>query len=144
MNTMPTTVHQPALIFQVTEQREGQEVLVNHDYTQYVEELNIVHNDVDAEGSGREVKTGAMQRTRVAQKHTLTVQLLRVRQSVARAIFHDLEANTWLGVTYQSPCRDRLDTKNFYCSSVNFGAQRYDRFRDATVYDGMNFKLVEV
>lgn len=144
MNTMPVTVNQPALIFQVMEDSGGQGTLVNHDYTRYVESLNIVHNDIEAEGSGRDVNTGAMERTRVAQKHTLTVQLLPVSQPVARAIFRDLEATGWLGVTYQSPCRDRLDTKNFYCAGVNFGAQRYDRFRDRTYYDGMSFKLIEI
>lgn len=142
--SIPTTTHQPTLIFQVSEQQGGSEVLVNHDYTQYVEELNVVHNDIDAEGSGRDVKTGVMHRTRVAQKHTLTVKLIQVSQAVARAIFHDLENKTWLGVVYQSPCSNALATKNFYCSSVNFGSQRYIRESDKTVYQGMNFKLIEI
>ena len=142
--SIQTTTQQPTLIFQVHEQQGSSEVLVNHDYTQYVEDLNIVHNDIDAEGSGRDVKTGKMNRTRIAQKHTLTVKLIQVSQSVARTIFHDLENATWLGVIYQSPCSNALATKNFYCSSVNFGSQRYIRERDQTVYQGMNFKLIEI
>lgn len=135
---------QPAFIVQAYESVNGNDVMVNHDYTQYVEELTVEHNDIDAEGSGRDVNTGEMQRTRVAQKHTLNIKLLRVRQPIARAIFRDLMTNTWVGVTYQSPCSDALATKNFYCSSINFGAQRYIRDSDITVYDGMNFKLIQI
>ena len=43
-------------------------IIGGHDYAPLVEELNISRNDLDAEGSGRDVQTGLMHRTRVATK----------------------------------------------------------------------------
>lgn len=116
--------------------------------------LQIEHNDLDAKNDntdgGREITTGLMARTRIANKHTLTVKLRRISAADAHRIFvllipqpYDGNTNPFLRGRYHSPCQNAGVSKIFYCSSINYGAQRYDRNTDDIFYDGMTFKLIE-
>ena len=117
---------------------------VEHDYTEIVTKLNIVHETLDAEGSGRDVNTGLMQRTIVAEKHTLNVEVWTVDQTTAFYLNKYMSWRPSFSVKFELPCSNDLVTRTFYCSSINFGAQRWDRANNKIVYEGMNFKLVEV
>lgn len=119
-----------------------------HDVTEWVSELQIVHNELDADGSGRDVKTGAMKRTLIATKHTLNIKIMdRCPQSIAHYIFALVDSNSnrvSFQAVYQWPCGNRLATSRFYCSTVNFGAQRYDKSDNYCYYTGMNFNIIQM
>ena len=117
-------------------------IINGHDYAAYVEELNISRNDLDADGSGRDVQTGLMYRTRIATKMKVDVKLLRLRQPVHKQLLTDI-AEPFYSATVLDPATGNQTTKTFYTSSVPFGAQRYDKETGVPFYDGMSFSLTE-
>ena len=117
-------------------------IINNHDYAPYIEELNVSRNDLDAEGSGRDVTTGLMYRTRIAQKLKAEVKLLRVQQPVMTQLAADLNA-VFITATVLDPATGARVTRTFYTSQLPFGAQRYNRETGAPYYDGVTFSLTE-
>ncbi len=120
-----------------------------HDYSEFVSELQIAHNDVDGEDAGRDKHSGKMKRAYITCKHTLNVKLVnKLPQNVASKIFLLLRttgSKPSFYVRYQSPCSTNgIVRKNFYCSTINYGAQRYDKNEGKCFYDGMNFNLIEM
>ena len=113
-----------------------------HDYAPLVEELNIVNNDLDADGSGRDVQTGEMFRTRIAVKQKWEVKLLRLPEAIHRQLLADI-AGAFYSATVLDPVTGAQATRTFYTSSVPFGAQRYDRSTGQAYYDGMTFSMTE-
>ena len=117
-------------------------IINTHDYAQYVEELNLSRNDLDAEGSGRDVQTGEMFRTRVASKMKATVKMLPLQQATMQQLLIDISA-AFYSVTVLNPATGAQVTKTFYTSTVPFGAQRYNKGTGAPYYDGVTFEMVE-
>ena len=117
-------------------------IINGHDYAPLVEELNITNNDLDAEGSGRDVQTGLMHRKRVATKLKAEVRLLDLPQSVHRQLLGDI-GGEYYSATVLDPVTGGNVTKRFYTSTVPFGAQRYDRYTGAPKYSGMTFNMTE-
>ena len=117
-------------------------IINGHDYAPLVEELNITNNDLDAEGSGRDVQTGLMYRTRIATKMRAEVKLLRLSQAQMRQLAADI-AGTFYSATVVNPATGAQVTKNFYTSERPFGAQRYSRETGAPYYDGVAFAMIE-
>ena len=117
-------------------------IINGHDYARYVEELNPSRNDLDADGSGRDVQTGLMYRTRIATKQKWEVKLLRLTEAVHRQLLADISGQ-YYEATVLDPTTGQSATRVFYTSSVPFGAQRYDRNTGAPVYDGMSFSMTE-
>ena len=117
-------------------------IINGHDYARYVEELNPSRNDLDADGSGRDVQTGLMHRTRIAVKQKWEVKLLRLSEVLHRQLLNDLSP-VFYQATVLDPVTGQPATRTFYTSSVPFGAQRYDRSTGAPVYDGMSFSMTE-
>lgn len=117
-------------------------IINGHDYARYVEELNPSRNDLDADGSGRDVQTGLMYRTRIATKQKWEVKLLRLTEAVHRQLLADISGQ-YYEATVLDPTTGQPATRVFYTSSVPFGAQRYDRNTGAPVYDGMSFSMTE-
>ena len=117
-------------------------IINGHDYAPLVEELNITNNDLDAEGSGRDVQTGLMDRTRIATKMRAEVKLLRLSQAQMRQLAADI-AGTFYSATVVNPATGAQVTKNFYTSERPFGAQRYSRETGAPYYDGVAFAMIE-
>ena len=117
-------------------------IINGHDYAQYVETLSPSRNDLDADGSGRDVETGIMYRTRIAVKQKWEVKLLRLSEAVHRQLVADISGQ-YYEATVLDPVTGARATKVFYTSSVPFGAQRYDRNTGAPVYDGMCFSMTE-
>ena len=113
-----------------------------HDYAPLVEELNIVNNDLDAEGSGRDVQTGLMHRTRIATKMKAEVRLLRLQQPQLQQLMADI-AGTFYSATVVNPTTGAQVTKSFYTSERPFGAQRLNRDTGAPYYDGVTFSMIE-
>ncbi len=117
-------------------------IINGHDYAAYVLELNISRNDLDAEGSGRDVQTGLMYRTRIATKLKADVKLRDIPQSVHIQLLGDLSP-VFYSATVLDPNTGAQVTKSFYTSTVPFGAQRYDRESGAPRYSGMTFSMTE-
>ena len=117
-------------------------IINGHDYAPLVEELNIVNNDLDADGSGRDVQTGKMYRTRVATKMKATVKLLRLQQEQMKQLAGDI-AGVFYSATVVDPTTGEQVTKSFYTSERPFGAQRLNRETGAPYYDGVTFSMTE-
>lgn len=106
-------------------------VINGHDYTAFLEKLSPVKNDLDADGSGRNILDGIMYRCRIATKETIMLSLL-----------NDLEAE-YVDVTTLDPISNTQVTKTVYVSSRNCGGQRYNPGKGVTEYIGCNFKMTE-
>jgi hypothetical protein len=117
-------------------------IINGHDYAQYIEELTPSRNDLDAEGSGRDVQTGTMYRTRIGTKQKWEVKMLRLTEALHRQLIADINP-VFFNITVLDPVTGARATKTVYTSTVPFGAQRYDRESGAPVYDGMTFSLTE-
>lgn len=113
-----------------------------HDYAPYIEELTPSRNDLDAEGSGRDVQTGLMYRTRIGTKQKWDVKLLRLTEAIHKQLIADINP-VFYQATVIDPTTGAAATKTFYTSTVPFGAQRYDKETGKPVYDGMTFSMTE-
>ena len=113
-----------------------------HNYAQYIEELTPSRNDLDAEGSGRDVQTGLMYRTRIGTKQKWDVKLLRLTEAIHKQLLADISP-VFYQATVIDPTTGAAATKTFYTSTVPFGAQRYDKETGKPVYDGMTFSMTE-
>ena len=100
-------------------------IINSHDYAPYVESLEVSQNDLDAEGSGRDVQTGLMYRTRVATKLKVEVKLLRLQQATMQQLIGDI-SGVYYQATVLNPATGAQVTKSFYTATRPFGAQRYN------------------
>ncbi|MBQ8110412.1 MAG: hypothetical protein IJ124_09670 [Clostridia bacterium] len=117
-------------------------IINGHDYAAYVLELNISRNDLDADGSGRDVQTGLMHRTRIATKLKAEVKLRRLGEDIHRQLLADISP-VFYTATVIDPNTGAAASRTFYTSTVPFGAQRYDRETGRPYYDGMAFSMTE-
>lgn len=119
-------------------------IINNHDYTKYLADdgLQPVDNDLDADGSGRNILNGLMYRTRIATKEKWAVKFIRLDEDIMSQLLKDLPAEgDYIKATLLDAKENRKLTKQYYYSSVNKGVQLYRGGR--TVYDGANFNLTE-
>ena len=114
-----------------------------HDYAAYTASLELSRNDLDADGSGRDVQTGQMVRTRIATKLKADVKMHRLQQPLMIQLMADLAAATYTA-RLVDPATGAAVNKTFYTSTVNQGAQRYNRETGAPFYDGVSFSMTEV
>lgn len=117
-------------------------IINGHDYAAYVLELNLSRNDLDADGSGRDVQTGLMYRTRIGTKLKVDVKLKDIPQSVHKQLLSDI-SGVYYSATVLNPVTGSTATKTYYTSTVPFGAQRYDKESGAPRYSGMTFSMTE-
>lgn len=117
-------------------------IINNHDYAALVEELNLSRNDLDAEGSGRDVQTGLMYRTRITSKMKGTVKFFQLQQATMQQLLADI-AQPFYSATVVDPATGAQVTKTFYTSTVPYGAQRYNKETGAPYYDGVIFDMTE-
>lgn len=117
-------------------------IINGHDYAQYVGELSPSRNDLDADGSGRDVQTGLMFRKRIATKLKVEVKFLRLSETIQKQILADIKP-AFYSATVINPETGQQVTKTFYTSTVPYGAQRYDKDTGAPFYDGMSFSMTE-
>ena len=117
-------------------------IINGHNYAQYIEELKISKNDLDADGSGRDTQTGLMYRTRIATKLKAEVKMLRLQQPIMKQLASDLSA-VYFNASLLHPDTGTQVTRSFYTSTLPFGAQRYNRETGAPYYDGVTFSITE-
>ncbi len=117
--------------------------LINgHDYTRYLAEdgLKPVRNDLDANGSGRNLLDGLMYRSRIATKQKWTVSFNRLRGETLSRLEQDMDAE-FVRITLLDAKENRYVERSYYTSTINEGVQRY--IGGETVYDGVTFNLTE-
>lgn len=113
-----------------------------HDYTKYIAEdgLKPSRNDLDGDGSGRNLLDGLMVRSRVASKKKWTVTFNRLGESLASQLLTDMWPE-YVKITMLDAKENRHIQREYYCSTINEGVQRY--VNGATVYDGITFNITE-
>ena len=107
------------------------------DYTELVEELKPSVNGLNAEGSGRDVQTGRMTRTKIADKWKVEVKMLRLDESAMNSL-----KNTLQKVSYTATAGPASGT--FYTDTIPFGSQRYDKETGQSYFDGVAFSMTEI
>lgn len=112
----------------------------NHDYAEYISELKPSLNDLDADGSGRNLLNGLMYRKRIATKNKWTVSFLRLNENQMRQLIQDMDS-TYVQITLLDAKTNTHAQKTYYCSTINQGIQH--SFNGQTVYDGVTFNIIE-
>lgn len=115
-------------------------IINGHDYTEYIEELKPSLNDLDADGSGRNLLTGLMYRKRIATKNKWSVSFLRLGESLMQQLLSDMDSQ-FVKVTMLDAKANRPIQRTYYTSTINQGVQRY--IGGETVYDGVAYDLTE-
>lgn len=115
------------------------------DFTTFVAEdgLKPVRNDLDADGSGRNLLDGRMVRNRIAQKDKWNVSFIRLPEQIMKSIAVAINPAS-VRITMLDPKTNRYLEKEYYTSTLNYGVQRYDKCQGITYYDGCNFDIIEV
>lgn len=112
------------------------------DITRWVEELHPVDNDLDAEGSGRNVLNGLMFRSRVDTKEKWSLKLLTISAPIMSDILKSFySSGNYVRVKALDAKENRYITKEYYSSSFDKGVQRWDGTQ--TVYQGAAFNMTE-
>lgn len=125
------------------EDRMKPTLLINgHDYTEHLSEqgLKITRNDLDADGSGRNLLDGLMYRSRIATKIKIAVAFNRIGAATLAQIESDMDAD-YVNVTFLDAKTNSTTTSSFYCSTINEGVQRC--IGGEACYDGVTFNLTE-
>ena len=112
------------------------------DFTEYVKAISPSNNDLDAEGSGRDIHSGKMYRSKVADKDTIEVAMMRLWAATVVTLRSALN-HEYVNVKYLNPKTNQETTKEMYCSSINHGLQLYDKSKNDTFYEGVAFQLTE-
>lgn len=115
-----------------------------NDYTAFLADdgLAPVRNDLDADGSGRNLLDGLMYRARIAQKDKWTVKFNRIPELIVKSIAADINPE-YVEITMLDPKTNRHITKTYYTSTLTYGVQRYDRSQNLTYYEGCTFNITE-
>lgn len=119
-------------------------ILNGHDYTKYLsdEGLKPSRNDLDSDGSGRNLLDGLMYRSRIATKQKWVVAFNRLDEAVMQQLVQDMySSGNYISVTLLDSRQNRHIARTYYCSTINEGVQRYIGGR--TVYDGVTFNITE-
>lgn len=114
----------------------------DHDYTEYIarDGLKPSRNDLDKNGSGRNLINGLMYRTRIATKMKYSVQFNRMDAATLKQLENDM-SGTYVKVTLLEGKTNRHVTRNYYTSTINEGVQRF--VEGETYYDGVAFDITE-
>lgn len=114
----------------------------DHDYTKHLSEdgLKPSKNDLDADGSGRNLLDGLMYRSRIATKAKWTVSFNRLDATVMAQLEKDMDAD-YVKITMLDAKENLHIERTYYSSTINEGVQRY--IGGQTVYDGVTFNITE-
>lgn len=115
-----------------------------HDYTAFLMEegLSPVREDLDADGSGRNLLDGLMYRNRITDKDKWTTKWMNLPETIMLSLAKDISPE-YVSITMLDPETNRYVTKTYYCSKLTYGAQVYDPGKGYTVYKGCTFNITE-
>lgn len=113
-----------------------------HDYTKWLanDGLQPTKNDLDADGSGRNLLDGLMYRSRIATKRKWTVAFNRLDGAMLAQLEQDMD-HDYVTVTMLDAKTNTQTAHTYYCSTITEGVQRY--IGGEVVYDGVTFDLIE-
>lgn len=112
------------------------------DYAKHIQELKPSINGLNADGSGRDVQTGLMIITPIANKWKFEVTMLRIYDGVRESLQKALLKKPY-SVTIQWPGVPNISGE-FYTDTIPLGSQRWDDDKQECYYDGMAFSMTEM
>lgn len=115
----------------------------NIDYASYIAEINPVRNDLDKDGSGRNILDGYFYRTRITSKEKWKIQFIDLDEDkmaeIASALYPE-----YLTIGLLNPRTKQYETKQYYTSSFDYGSQRLNSPADEKVmYFGASVEITE-
>ena len=111
-----------------------------HDYAMYIKELKPSRNDLDKDGSGRNLVNGLMYRNRIGSKRKWSVSFLKLDEDMMKQVEEDFWPQ-YVDITTLDPKLNRHVTRTYYTSTINNGIQKYDGQK--TYYEGVTFDMTE-
>lgn len=112
------------------------------DFGDYIKEIKPTFNDLDKDGSGRNLLDGKMYRTRIATKRAWAVTIDRMSEATMSAFLTAMYANDdYVNITTLDPKENRRLNKEYYFSTVDCGVQR--AISGQTYYDGGSVTVTE-
>lgn len=115
-------------------------IINGHDYAEYIAELKPSSNDLDADGSGRNLLDGKMYRKRIATKDKRSVTFIRLGEALMAQLLHDM-GGQYIDITMLDAKQNRHIQRTYYTSTINQGIQHF--VDGETVYDGVAFDVTE-
>ena len=117
-------------------------IVNGHDYTLYLaaDGLKPSKNDLDADGSGRNLIDGTMYRKKIASKLKWSVSFNRLTATIMAQLHSDMD-NEYVSISLLEPKTNTYITRTYYCSTINNGIQR--SIGGEVVYDGVTFDITE-
>lgn len=117
-------------------------VVNGHDYAKLITELKPSRNDVDSDGSGRNLLDGLMYRSRLATKRKWSVKFDRLDAKTMMQLENDMYGGKdYISITLLDARVNRGVTSSYYFSTINEGVQR--SIKGKTYYDGVTFDIIE-
>lgn len=117
-------------------------VVNGHDYAKLITELKPSRNDVDSDGSGRNLLDGLMYRSRLATKRKWSVTFDRLDAKTMMQLENDMYGGKdYISITLLDARVNRGVTSSYYFSTINEGVQR--SIKGKTYYDGVMFDIIE-
>lgn len=117
-------------------------VVNGHDYAKLITELKPSRNDVDSDGSGRNLLDGLMYRSRLATKRKWSVTFGRLDAKTMMQLENDMYGGKdYISITLLDARVNRGVTSSYYFSTISEGVQR--SINGKTYYDGVTFDIIE-
>lgn len=117
-------------------------VVNGHDYAKLITELKPSRNDIDSDGSGRNLLDGLMYRSRLATKRKWSVTFDRLDAKTMMQLENDMYGGKdYISITLLDARVNRGVTSSYYFSTINEGVQR--SIKGKTYYDGVAFDIIE-
>ena len=117
-------------------------VVNGHDYAKLITELKPSRNDVDSDGSGRNLLDGLMYRSRLATKRKWSVTFDRLDAKTMMQLENDMYGGKdYISITLLDARVNRGVTSSYYFSTIKEGVQR--SIKGKTYYDGVTFDIIE-
>jgi len=118
-------------------------IIDNADFSELTLELSPSGNGLNADGSGRDVQTGLMVRTKIADKLKWEVKMDNLDEKQMMALGRLLKATTYQATTL-NPETNQRETRTYYTDTRPFGSQAYRPGEGKTYYTGVAFTMTEV
>lgn len=112
-------------------------IIGNIDITDYVEELKLTSNGLNADGSGRDVQDGTMKRVKIASKWQAEVKMLRISEDIMNRLALVLGLKSYEATA-------GVASGTFYTDTIPFGSVRWNKDDGKTYYDGVAFTMTEM
>jgi len=112
------------------------------DIAKYIGDLKPVRNDLDKDGSGRDITDGYFYRERIAQKKKWSVSFIPLSETEMYQIANLLDPQ-YLTITFIDPKTNAQSTSQYYASSMDYGSQLGSKADNAITYVGASINVTE-